>query len=233
MILPEAFEISIRRAEIADIPRLVELNHAAYTDLLQDEVVWTAPQLAAHLVVFPEGQLVAETEGRLAGAISTLILHRGIDPLAPHTWLGVTDGGYFTRHDGGGDTLYLADVYVEPQSWGRGVGRALYGALFDLCRHLRLRRVVAGGRLWGYADVADRMTAHEYVAEVLAGKLQDRVLASQVRAGFAVRGLLRDYLHDWRSRHWASLLEWTNPDYAANAAARKPVRDRLPDLGSR
>jgi GNAT superfamily N-acetyltransferase len=206
--------LTIRAAELRDVPHLVDLNRAAYPDLIQDEVIWTEPQLRAHLEVFPRGQLLAEVSGRYVGAISTLIAHRDIEPLAPHTWLGITDGGYFTRHDEGGDTLYLADIYVHPDAWGKGVGSSLYAALRDLCRRLRLRRVVAGGRLWGYADVADRMSAEEYVARALRGELRDRVLMSQLRAGFVVRGLLPNYLHDWRSGHFATLLEWTNPDHA-------------------
>jgi ribosomal protein S18 acetylase RimI-like enzyme len=221
----------IRRATAADLPSLVALNRDAYPDLIQDEVVWTEQQLSAHLDVFPQGQLVAEDSAfRCVGAISTLILRGSIDPLAPHTWVGITDGGYFSGHDPEGDTLYLADIYVGPAFWGQGVGSALYRALRDLCLDLRLRRVVAGGRLWGYTDVADHMSAHEYVAKVTAGELHDRVLVSQLRAGFRVRGLLPGYLHDWRSRHWATLLEWMNPDdprnqqeFAAIAAKTLPA----------
>jgi hypothetical protein len=90
---------------------------------------------------------------------------------------------------------------------------------------LRLAHVVAGGRLWGYTDVADRMSAHEYVALVVKGELHDRVLSSQLRAGFAVRNLLAGYLHDWRSRHFATLLEWMNPDHFAND---RPARIECP-----
>ncbi|HMJ57305.1 MAG TPA: GNAT family N-acetyltransferase [Polyangiaceae bacterium] len=209
----------IRAVEATDISQLVQLNCAAYPDLIQDEVVWTEPQLRSHLVVFPEGQLLAEIEGRPVGAISTLILHREIDPLAPHTWLGVTDNGYFVRHDREGDTLYLADIYVHPDCWGRGIGVALYGALRDLCRRLALRRIVAGGRLWSYGEVAHLMNPETYVARVARGELHDRVLVSQLRAGFSVRGILPGYLHDWRSRHFATLLEWQNPDDATRPAA--------------
>ena len=227
-----SLDLRIRCAMPDDIPHLVELNHAAYPDLIQDGVVWSESQLRAHLAIFPEGQLVAESGHARAGAISTLILPKDINPLAPHSWLGVTDSGSFARHDRNGDTLYLADVYVGPSFWGQGVGNALYRSLFELCRTLRLRRVVAGGRLWGYSEVADRMTAHEYVVGVTSGKLKDRVLVSQLRAGFAVRGLLREYLHDWRSRHWATLLEWTNPDYALPAplicTTPPPRRGALP-----
>src|SRR5262249_25344956 len=140
---------SIRLATMADVPHLVDLNRAAYPDLIQDEVVWTEAQLRAHLGTFPEGQLVAVTEDcQHAGAISTFILHRDIDPMAPPTGRGSPDGATFPRHDPSGDTLYLADVYVGPAHWGRGVGKALYRALFDLCKRLGLRRVVAGGRLF-------------------------------------------------------------------------------------
>lgn len=224
-------KVLIRRVAPADLPSLVALNRAAYPDLILDEVVWTEQQLHAHLDVFPQGQLVAEDSSfRCVGAISTLIVPSGIDPLAPHTWVGITDGGYFSGHDPQGDTLYLADVYVEPTMCGQGIGSALYRALRDLCRDLRLRRVVAGGRLWGYTDVAAHMSAHEYVEKVRAGELHDRVLVSQLRAGFSVRGLLPGYLHDWRSRHWATLLEWTNPDdprsqqdFAVNMAKTAPA----------
>jgi len=212
----------IRQVEVADLPRLVELNAAAYPDLIQDDVVFSEDQLCAHLERFPAGQLVAEIDGQPAGAIATLIPPRNLDPLGKHTWLGITDGGYFARHDDAGHTLYLAYVYVDPAFWGKGVGKMLYAALLDLCRELRLERVVAGGRLWGYSEVADRMTAREYVELVVSGARRDRVLNSQLRAGFLVRGLLRDYLHDWRSRNWATLLELPNPDLAAKVGRTLP-----------
>jgi hypothetical protein len=79
--------------------------------------------------------------------------------------------------------------------------------------------LVAGVQLWDYTNWADQLSPEEYVARVLAGKLQDRVLVSQIRAGFTVRGLLPGYLHDWRSRHFATLLEWTNPDLAEQLPA--------------
>jgi GNAT superfamily N-acetyltransferase len=203
-----ALGVTIRPASLSDVPRLVELNHAAYPDLIEDGVVFEASQLRAHLEVFPEGQWVAEIDGVLSGAIATLVLPKTIDGLAPHTWMGVTDGGTFARHDPTGDTLYLADIYVAESAWGKGVGRALYGALFDLCRKRGLARVVAGGRLYDYSTHAAAMTPSEYVAKVVAGELKDRVLNSQLRAGFTVKGLLANYLHDWRSQHWATLLVW-------------------------
>jgi hypothetical protein len=58
------------------------------------------------------------------------------------------------------------------------------------------------------------MTPGEYVDEVLQGRIRDRVLGSQLKAGFAVRGILAGYLRDPRSCDYATLLEWVRPDPA-------------------
>ena len=209
MIALRSPTLAVRAARSSDVPRLVAMNHAAYPELVEENVVWNEAQLRMHLARFPEGQLVAETGGTVVGAISTFIVPRGRDPLAQHTWLAITDNGTFSSHDPGGDTLYLADIYVDPTAWRGGVGATLYAALRRLCSELSLRRVVAGGRLWGYHAHAERMTPEEYVADVLAGRLTDRVLGSQIKAGFVVRGILVGYLNDPRSRDYATLLEWT------------------------
>jgi hypothetical protein len=203
--------VTIRPATAADVPRLVAMNHAAYPELVEENVVWNAAQIHAHLARFPEGQIVAELDGTPMGAISTFIVPPSRDPMAQHTWLDITDHGTFASHDRAGDTLYLADVYVDPAGWGKRVGETLYAALRDLCVSLGLRRVVAGGRLWGYHEYADRLSAEEYVASVLRGEIRDRVLGSQIKASFTVRGILVGYLRDPRSRDYATLLEWRSP----------------------
>ena len=204
--------IEIRSARRDELAALAALNRAAYPDLVEDGVVFTEPQLLAHLERFPEGQLVALRDGVLVGAITTFIPPRAFDPLQPHTWMGITDAGTFARHDPRGDTLYLADIYVDRAAWGAGIGKALYTALFALCRGLGLANVVGGGRLYDFVDAPAELGVAEYVAEVMRGARRDRVLLSQLRAGFRVRGLIPGYLHDWRSRHWATLIVWDNPE---------------------
>ncbi len=55
--------VLLRQATLDDVPRLVELNHAAYPNLIEDGVVFEASQIRAHGSVFPEGQIVALLEG--------------------------------------------------------------------------------------------------------------------------------------------------------------------------
>jgi predicted amidohydrolase/ribosomal protein S18 acetylase RimI-like enzyme len=205
--------IQLRSATRADLGALVRLNKLCYPVLAEENVVWKEPQLRNHLAVFPDGQIVAEKDGELVGAISSLIVNMGRDPLRPHTYSGITDGGYFHNHDREGDTLYGADVYVHPEFRSLGIGSALYEARRHLCRELNLRRILAGGRIWNYEEVAERMSPEEYVAKVEAGELRDLVLSFQLKEGFSVRGVLRSYLNDPKSRNCASLIEWLNPDY--------------------
>jgi hypothetical protein len=229
-----ATTFTTRIAGPSDLVRLEAMNRAAYPELVEDGVVFDAAQLAAHQAVFGEGQLVLEEAGaggrKIVGALATLIVP-GAKALAPHTWIDITSHGTFAAHDPSGDTLYLADVYSDPTAGTRagshgctsshappkrrGVGGALYEALFALCRRKRLARIVAGGRLYGYHDVEHTMSPAAYVDEVVAGTRRDRVLSSQLRAGFVVRDILASYLDDWRSGGYATHLVWQNPDVAS------------------
>jgi len=49
------------------------------------------------------------------------------------------------------------------------------------------------------------------VVDPATGARIDRVLNSQLKAGFVVRGILPRYLPDPKSCDFASLLEWVNP----------------------
>lgn len=203
----------IRLATRADVPALIQLNKDAYPSMAEENVVWGEAHLLSHLRMFPEGQFVAESDGRIIGAAASLIVELGKDPLRQHTWSGITDSGFFTNHDPSGDSLYGADVCVHPDARGLGVGALLYEARRQLCKKLNLRRIVAGGRLWNYCDHDQEMSAAEYAHRVADGELQDLVLSFQLREGFELRGVMANYLSDPRSRNWASLIEWLNPEY--------------------
>jgi predicted amidohydrolase/ribosomal protein S18 acetylase RimI-like enzyme len=217
-------KVTIRQATLDDIPQLMELNRVCYPVMANENVVWGESHLRSHQRVFPEGQLVAELDGRVVGAVSTLIVHLGRDPLRPHTWSGITDSGYFTNHDPEGDTLYGADVYVHPDMRGRGVGNQLYEARRQLCRRLNKRRILAGGRLWNYHEHAEEMTPEEYAQHVVNGHYRDLVLSFQLKEGFVLRGVLPNYLKDPKSRNHASLIEWLNPDYKPPQTGVRKVR---------
>jgi predicted amidohydrolase/GNAT superfamily N-acetyltransferase len=205
--------IYIRQIENEDIPHLIELNKKAFPLMAEENVVWSERQLQNHLRLFPQGQLVAEIDGVIVGATASLIVSIGRDPYRAHTYAGITDGGYFHNHDSSGDTLYGADVYVDPDCQGRGIGAALYEARRRLCQSLNLQRILAGGRLSSYDKAPGEFSPEAYVQKVIDGEIRDQVLTFQLREGFNVRGILRNYITDPMSRNYASLIEWLNPDY--------------------
>lgn len=217
-------KIEIREATRADIPELVALNRAAYPDLAEENIIWNQEQLRSHLRLFPQGQIVAIIKGKIVGAVASLIVDLGADPLRLHTFEGITDGGYFTNHDPRADTLYGSDVYVSPKARGKGVGAALYEARRNLCKRLNLRRIVAGGRLFNYRQYADKFSPEEYLGQVSAGEIRDQVLSFQLREGFQIRGLLPNYLPDPASHDYAAFLEWLNPDYRPVPRGQRKVR---------
>lgn len=219
-----ATRVRVREATHNDVDALIELNRVCYPQMAQEQVVWGRSHILSHLRVFPQGQFVAEVGGKIVGACSSLIVNLGPDPLRPHTWAGITDSGYFTNHDPGGDTLYGADVYVHPEARGQRVGAALYAARRRLCKKLNLRRILAGGRLWNYGEHADRYSPEEYARQVEAGAIRDLVLSFQLREGFVLKGVVPHYLRDPRSHNHASLIEWINPSYRPKPGGSRKVR---------
>jgi len=216
--------IKIREATRDDIPALLELNRVSYPGLPTDNIVWGETHLRSHLRIFPQGQMIAEVSGKILGAVSSLIVDLGPDPLRHHTWTGITDSGYFTNHNPNADTLYGADIYVHPDSRGTGIGAALYEARRQLCRRLNKRRILAGGRLWNYFEHAKEMSPQEYAYRVVANEFKDLVLSFQLREGFALRGVMPNYLSDPKSHNHASLIEWLNPDYKSVSTGSRKVR---------
>jgi ribosomal protein S18 acetylase RimI-like enzyme len=225
--------IRVRTALPADVRRLVELNAAAYPELVEDGVIFDSSQLLAQQAVFPDGQIVVERDGVVVGSVATLIVPSAL-ALAPHTWVGITSFGTFASHDRNGDALYLADVYVDPAARGCGIGSILYDALFNTCERRALARVVAGGRLWGYHELVGVMSPEQYARDVARGVRKDRVLTSQLRAGFSLVGILSGYLDDWRSGGYATHLVWesgalrhtsrsdASPDHASAITSARP-----------
>lgn len=178
---------------------------------------WTAAQLASHLRIFPEGQLVAAqgSDERIVGMAASLVV-RWDEYDMETSWRDFTDRGMFTNHDPTGRTLYGAEVMVHPDLQGHGIGRQLYRARRDLTRRMGLLRIRAGSRLRGYRRVAGEMTAEEYVRQVVQGKLRDPTLSFQLRQGFRVMGVVSEYLKgDPESLGFAAVIEWLNPEVAS------------------
>lgn len=210
--------VRVRLTHPDDIPALVALSACEYGT----GASWRPAQLRSHLEVFPEGQFVATMddagEERVVGMASSLvILWSDYDFRA--TWRDFTSGGYFTNHDPvHGRTLYGAEIIVDPARRGHGIGARLYEARRALVHRLGLLRIRAGSRLAGYHEAAGRMTAEQYVVEVVHERLHDPTLSFQLHHGFHVIGVVSGYLaHDPKSLGFAAIIEWLNEHVATPA----------------
>jgi GNAT superfamily N-acetyltransferase len=213
-------KVVVRNTQPGDFDRICEISRAVYRGVEP----WGTDQLASHLKVFPEGQLVAveQQTNRVLGMAASLIV-KWDEYDHNEAWRDFTDHGYFTNHDPEhGRTLYGAEIMVDPASQGMGVGKAIYKARRELCRSLMLRRIRAGARLRGYGQYADSMSPEEYVLAVVNRQIGDPTLTFQIKQGFRVIDVVRDYLsHDPESRGHAALIEWINHEVAQPADYRK------------
>ncbi len=202
-------EYTVRQVRSSDFSRIAELTKKVYP---QSEP-WTQAQLASHLEVFPEGQMVVvDSKDEVVGYCASLIVDWE-DYESGDSWRDFTDNGMFTNHDPvNGRTLYGAEIFIDPDLQGQGLGKMLYAARQELAQRLNLVRIRAGARLAGYGRYADRLSPEEYLKKVVSGELSDPTLSFQLRWGFKVLRLVKGYLRqDPESLGNAAVIEWLNP----------------------
>lgn len=220
-------KVVVRQWTWDDIPSIVECERAAYPEFPESELC-TERHYQLQFETFPDGQFLAELDGKVVGFATSLIVE--LDDDAWHAYNEITGADTFSTHDPSGDTLYGADIAVHPEYRGRGVAAKLYEARKRLMKRYNLRRMVAGGRIPGYAEHAGKLTAEEYVDAVKRGELKDPALNAHLRAGYDVRDVHMDYLPDSASLNYATFLELINADFRPErrrltaTPIRKPVR---------
>ncbi|MGD9648415.1 MAG: GNAT family N-acetyltransferase [Pirellulales bacterium] len=205
--------VRLRQLTLDDFDALVAMQAKCFPGMQ----TWSRDQIASQLHVFPEGQLGIEIDGRLVASSSSLIVDFS-QYSKWHDWKVIADGGYIRNHDPSGDTLYGIEIMVDPEFRGLKLARRLYDARKELCRERNLARIIIAGRLPGYGQHADKMSAREYAEAVMNKNLVDPVMTTQTANGFVLRGLIPNYFpSDSDSRGWAAFLEWVNLDYRPGA----------------
>ncbi len=206
--------IQIRLLAVRDFARIAEIGTALYPQMPP----WTRRSLQSQLDHFARGQMVAvETPtDRVVGYAASLIISWE-DYGHGHTWKQVTGDGSFRTHDPTGRTLYGADVMVDADAQGHGIGKMFYAARRQLTVDLNLRRIRAMARIRHYHQHADQLSPAEYVKKVVAGEIGDPTLSFQLRQGFKVLDVVPGYLtDDPESMGHAAVIEWINEDYIPN-----------------
>jgi len=208
--------IRVRPMTIEDYDSLVAMQLACFPGMQP----WAREQIENQLAIFPEGQLVVEYEGEIVASSSSLIVDFDLYE-DWHDWKVIADEGYIRTHDDEGDTLYGIEIMVHPDYRGLKLARRLYDARKTLARERNLQRIIIGGRIPNYHEYADRMSAREYVDEVMHQNIYDPVLTTQIANGFRLVKLIPGYFPtDQESRGYATFLEWANLDYQEEGRRR-------------
>jgi predicted amidohydrolase/GNAT superfamily N-acetyltransferase len=212
-------QLLVRHATKRDVAEIRVMMKRAYVSLPP----YSPGHLLGQMTAFPEGQFVAEYDGKVVGYAATFRIDEKT-AFAPHSWAEITGAGYASRHDPAGTWLYGMEVCVDPEWRGLRIGQRLYEARKRLAEDLELKGVVFGGRLPGLhrrrKDFADPKA---YLDAVVASKVRDPVATFQIRNGFEPIGILENYLPtDNESLGCAAHMIWRNPyvDQEAPTASR-------------
>lgn len=204
-------QIVIANTRPEHIAQLVHHQRVCFPTLAEHELM-RAEHFESQVRLFPEGQHVALDGDRVIAQSSTFRIS-GAVVFGPHTYHSIVAGNFFTNHDPRGEWLYGADMSVHPDYRGRGISRLLYEERKALARRLGLRGMVGGGMIPGYVRYRDRMSSWEYAQAVAAGTLTDPTLTPQLRAGYELRGILRDYIEAGDLGNDSTLIVWKNPAF--------------------
>lgn len=118
---------------------------------------------------------------------------------------------------------YGTGISVHLDYRRRGIGRELYALRKSVCGKLKLKGIVAGGVMPGYAEHRDTMSADDYISRVVAGDLYDPTLTFQQDNGFVLGPALEGYITDPAVNDYAALIVWHNPGW------RSPPDPSSPD----
>ena len=202
-------KLIVRPIEREDFQAIIDLQKICF----QNMEPWTLAQLDSHLRIFPEGQICVSYNDQIIGSSSSLILNFD-EYNDQHSWAEITANGYITNHDPDGYNLYGIEVMVHPDFRNMKIGKRLYEARKELAMKLNLKSIIIGGRLPGYNQYADKMTAKQYAEEVAALNIYDPILTFQLMSGFVLKRIIKKYMPDDKaSLQYATLMEWNNIEY--------------------
>ncbi|EIZ81081.1 carbon-nitrogen family hydrolase [Novosphingobium sp. Rr 2-17] len=219
-------KLIIRPATVADAPVIARLSVKVYGRV----DAFTRAEIRGQITNFPEGQFVAEYEGKIVGHCATMIVNAAL-AFKPHTWEEISNGGYGRPPAPDGDVLYGFEVCVDPDYRRLRIGQRLYRKRKELCQHFELKGIAFAGRMPGYARrIRQYPDPADYLQAVKDKKVRDQVINFQMNEGYEPRDILPDYIPtDKDSAGNAVLMYWTNPLAPRDTGKAVPgFKERVP-----
>ncbi|MCH9806634.1 MAG: bifunctional GNAT family N-acetyltransferase/carbon-nitrogen hydrolase family protein [Alphaproteobacteria bacterium] len=218
-------KLVIRRANAGDSEVIAALGKRVYAP----HPSMNARMIKGQINNFPEGQFVAEFDGRVVGHCATFIIS-GEVALKRHTWSEITANGFASRHNPDGDYLYGMEVIVDPEFRRLRIGQRLYKARQNLCQEWGLKGIVFGGRMPGYRRRKKQYAVPmSYIEAVQAREIRDVTINFHLSNGFEPIGVLKNYdRDDAQSCGYATHMLWRNPQLPEEPANAKSKDELSP-----
>ena len=193
----------IRNAKAEDAIQMEFVQSRCYPPLDKSEIM-DRRHFENHIKIFPEGQIVVESDGKIVGAASTF---RCNFPDHDSTFLEETDNLWITKvHIPEGDWMYGIDMGVLPEYRGLGLSTEMYKARLEVCKMLGLKGQIIAGMTIGYGRYKDKMTIEEYCYALEINKFTDPTITPQRKAGFRWIRPLYNYINDPESGYGSILM---------------------------
>ncbi len=200
----------VRRMTPDDVNSVVAIQPLAFPPPFSTDLHWDAQHIQGHIELFPAGQFVAVSNGKVIASCSNTLIDETAWQLHANGYTTV-GGPALDRFCPQGSTLYGLDIAVHPDFRRMGVARALYAARFNVVKDQSLNRYGTACRIPGLRNFLQNypsQSAEDYVMAVVNGQLIDRTLTPLVRLGLTSLGVIFDYMMDEESMNCAALLEW-------------------------
>ena len=199
------------------IRKLQETDYEVISLIFNDcygalDTFWSKEQISTFIKAFPDGQIVAEIDGRItACALSLLSTETNV---TKNTYAEIIADGIAK----GGDILYCMEIFVHPKFRGSHIARKIYDYRKRLCKEMNLMGIMLSGRIPNYHNYNKRLSVDEYVERVKSKEIFDPVLTCQLNNDFHICDVKHDYFNfDTESLHNAVLLKWENKNYIRRA----------------
>ncbi len=205
-------KFSIRQALEEDIPRIIEVEKAAWPEGGEA----TPEMFRSRIRTFPEGVWVAEVKDDQTTKIMGVIafqrcLYDCDNPVA--SWKEMTNNGFIAKsHVPDGDSIFGVDLSAHPDAPRRTGSRLLHQVgRFSVSNNLK--RGILGGRIPNYANYT-HMTPEEYLNAVNEkGEPLDPEVRFYRRASLKIGKIIPNYFDDPDSLSYGVQLIWENPFY--------------------
>jgi ribosomal protein S18 acetylase RimI-like enzyme len=195
-----------------DLDQAVSLQKLAFPPPFSEDLHWDQEHLEGHIALFPEGQFVAESEGKIVGTCSNTIISEE-RWLARENWYRTVGGPKLNGFLPTGSTLYGIDITVHPDYRRLGVGRQFYRTRYELVEMRGLLRYGTGCRLPDFRAQGAGLTLEQYANRVVLGEITDRTLTPLLSYGLRFLGIIRNYMPDYESDDAAALLEHPRQEF--------------------